>query len=49
MSHPGTVCFQISLFFKKTNFAILKFIYFQFSTPNKQMMVFFLNKTGENF
>ena len=28
----------MSPFFKITNFAILKVIYFQFETPNKQMM-----------
>ena len=35
-------------FFKKTNFAILKFIYLQFQTPNKQMVVFFKTRLGKN-
>ena len=40
-SQPGTVCFQISLFFNKTEFRTLKLIYFRFQIPNKQMMVLF--------
>ena len=40
-SQPGRVCFQISLFFKKTNFAILH--------SNQTNDGTFSNKAGENF
>ena len=46
-SQPGTVRFKIGLFFKKNFFAILNFIYFQFLTPNKQIIVFFRTRPGE--
>ena len=32
---------QISVFFKKTKFTLLKFIYFHYKTPPKQILVFF--------
>ena len=38
---------KISLFFRKTKFTILKFIYFHFETLNKQMMVFFHKRLGK--
>ena len=41
------LAFKSAWFFKNTNFAILKFIYFQFLTPNKQMMVFFRTRLGK--
>ena len=44
---PGTVCFWINLFFNKTKFAILKFIYFPFQTLNEQMIVFFQIRLGK--
>ena len=37
----------MSLFFKKTKFAILKFIYSHFQTPNKQLIVFFRTRLGK--
>ena len=39
----------VRTFFMKTKFTILKFISFHFEAPNKQMMVYFQIKTGENF
>lgn len=34
--------------FKKIKFTLLKYIYYQFKAPTKQILVFFSNKT-ENF
>lgn len=46
MKHHSLV--QISLFFKKTKFALLKSNYFHFKTPNTQKSVFFKTKPGKS-